>query len=118
MFKISFKCMAITLFLLEGLAIAYMAPPLDRPRYIQVESPNDHEMTEQLRQSIKNDYYLAPYYDQINISTQGGIITLNGYLNSYAIRLRLEQFANRVPRVRKVVDNTQVDPTPPYVPPL
>lgn len=99
-------------------AIGYQAPPLDRPKYIRTEDPRDHEITQEIRQKILDDYYLAPYSDQVSIQTQNGIVVLNGYLRSHRIKLSMEDKARQVKGVKRIDNNIAVDPTPPYTPPL
>jgi BON domain len=102
----------------SSLALGYMTPPLDSPRYIPVQNPRDHEITEDIQQAIKDDYYLAPYYPQISIQTYNGIVTLNGLIDSYKIKLKIEQKVKNVSGVKRVDDFIQVNTTPQYVPPL
>lgn len=98
--------------------MAYQAPPVDARPFIPAEHPYDRFITQELQRKMREDYYLAPYVDQIYISTTNGVITLTGTIDSSAIRLKIEQKARNISRVRQVINNIYLNPTPPYIPPI
>lgn len=113
-----FKWIAASLIFASSQMDGYQAPPLDRPKFIPTEIPKDREITQELQEKLLDDHYLAPYYSQISIQTVNGVVILTGAIDSHRISLSIEAKARQIQGVKRVDNQIQVDPTPPYVPPL
>jgi osmotically-inducible protein OsmY len=103
------------------LLIAYLAPPYNTPynsrpgSYTGTQLPNqtevDKEISKEVEERIRDDYYLAPYADNVQIYSLAGRVTLTGRLNSDTVRLRMAEKANGIRGVQSVSNNIEVDKT-------
>lgn len=79
--------------------------PRYRP-YIETPLPrNDMEITQAVKDAIRNDRRVYTYSNTINITTQNNIVTLEGRVNSEETRRILGDLAQSIPGVYYVVNN-------------
>lgn len=113
-----------SILLISSTGFAYQAPPTTPPQTNVVQiipnsrSAKDDEITAAIEKRIREDYFLAPYLEQIIITTNNGVVTMTGTIGSYNARLQLEKKARDVTGVKQVIMNVDVNTTPAYKPPL
>ena len=52
--------------------------------------------------------FRADLHDDVKYNVKNGVVTLNGNVNSQALRSNAEQVANAVPNVQQVVNALQI----------
>lgn len=101
-------------FLAEQAGECFQAPPIDQMRGGQNnnlfpnETASDQEITQKIKDAMREDYYLAPYVDNIEIYTISGVVTISGRMTSSAIKLKITKKAQNVEGVRHVYNNIEI----------
>ncbi len=71
------------------------------------QKESDQQIVQEIEARIRDDHYLAPYGNSIQIYSLDGTVTLTGRLESDSIRLRMGDKA-KVRGVRQVINNIEV----------
>jgi len=72
---------------------------------------NDFEITTSVKSKLASGLGLSTV-PNISVNSTNGVVTLSGPVDSDATKEKAEQIAQNVPKVKRVVDNLQIAPSP------
>lgn len=76
----------------------------------QKENPDDRAITQQIRQSLRDDKSLSTYAQNVKIITQNGQVTLKGPVRSEAEKQMIEKKATEVAGKNRVTSELNIKP--------
>ena len=71
-----------------------------------ISTRTDEEIQRDILDELKWDTRIRP--NEVGVAVKDGIVTLNGWVDSYTKKLAAETAAHRIPNVKAVVNNIEV----------
>jgi hypothetical protein len=84
-------------------------PMLEESQLIPENQIEDLELRNTIREALSTDRELSPSMNQIEVHINGGIVTLEGKLDSPVLKSKLESKVNAITGVKQVINHIEIE---------